>query len=673
MLKRYLGLLLLFSSLNVLAEEVRSAGIIPAPAHIEFGSGAGAVLSEEITYYSDFNRDALSSVEDWMSRMGGKVSPFTYKKESKERKAELRLYFTDTVRPEGYYLDVEGDIITVRASDKAGLLYALQSLCQMSLHYSMKIPEVHIQDYPRFSHRGIMLDPARNFFPLDFIKKQLDMMAYYKLNTFHWHLTEDAGWRIEIKQYPELTEKAAYYPFRNHEEWWLGDKSYCTKDAPGATGGYYTQEEVKEIVSYAEKLSINIIPEIDIPAHAAALIYAYPELRCPSSNANILCPGNEYVYEFMENVYEEIMAIFPSKMIHVGCDEVYKGIWKECPLCQKKMSDEKLSSVDELQSYMMKRFDRFFTEHGRRMVGWNEIMHGGLAENAVVMSWTGVDGGIEAARQGKDAIMCPERYCYLDGIQDDPTIGEISSSWYLPLDHVYSYDPAPSDLGEEVKKHIIGVQGNLWSEWQYPETKVEKYLWPRAMAIAEIGWTPDEKKSFTDFRANAVESVDRLKALGYNPFDLRNERGERPGYGETDNSLSTGKKILGHESDARYRLLTDGQKGSWRLDGTSWFMSSGYAELVVDLEVVQPIEYIWVSFIQARGFRIPCDVRIEVSEDNAQYRCLYDSDNDFVYEPINYFYNRYIENSWKGRTSARYVKIIVNGDCNWGLDEIEIR
>lgn len=193
------------------------------------------------------------------------------------------------------------------------------------------------------------------------------------------------------------------------------------------------------------------------------------------------------------------------------------------------------------------------------------------------------------------------------------------------------------------------------------------------MAIAEIGWTPDEKKSFTDFRANAVESVDRLKALGYNPFDLRNERGERHGYGETSNALSTGKQILGHESDARYRLLTDGQKGSWRLDGASWFMSSGYAELVVDLKAVQPIEHIWTSFIQARGFRIPCDVRIEVSEDNVKYHCLYNTDNDFVYEPINYFYNRYIENSWKGRTSARYVKIIVNGDYNWGLDEIEIR
>lgn len=645
-------------------------GIIPAPAEVVLPGGQSLQLPSVILYHTNLDRRKNSELDTWMQKMNSRIEPFSFRKNTNKTSSLLNLELSGDCKPESYELVVEDGKILVKASDKAGIFYALQSLGQLIVHYSGNLPNLRIKDYPRFQYRGILLDPARNFLPVDFVKKQLDMMSYFKLNVLHWHLTEDAGWRIEIKKYPELTNNAAYYPYLNHEEWWLGEKKFCSKDEVKANGGYYTQEEIKDIVNYAKNLNITIVPEIDIPAHSAALLYSFPELRCEHSSANILCPGNQNMYKIMCEIFDEVLELFPSKLIHIGGDEVDKSIWKKCKHCQALMQEKEYNEVEELQSHMMNYFNDYFVKKGRRMIGWNEILHNNLSNEAVVMSWTGIEGGMNAAKQGKNAIMCPERYCYLDGFQDALPYLEISSGWYLPLEHVYSYNPAPPSLGKDIKDKILGVQGCLWGEWLYPINKVEKYLWPRAMAIAEVGWSQDEKKSYSNFYSNAIESVEFMRRLGYKTFDLKNEIGERKGYHEKLSVLSTSKNICGYEKDKYYSLLTDGKIGSWRLDSNSWFLSSGNQDLIVDLEKIRNINSVKFSTIQARGYRIPDKVEIYLSDDNVDYRLIYSSKNTYSYLPISYFYNRYIDNSWYGNTAARYVKVSVYSDYNWGIDEI---
>lgn len=665
-------IVLLLVSLSIFAEEL-NIGIIPEPESVSW-TGGSLKVPETMSYWAENGGEEMQDIEEWMTRMSGNISPFMYEKSKSAKRAFLKMIVTGKGEPESYELTVTDNGIVIKSAGKAGLFYGLQSLTQMSLHYDMDIPKVQIKDRPRFEYRGVLLDPSRYFLTTDFIKKQLDMMAYFKLNRLHWHLTDDCGWRIEIKKYPELTEKTAYFPYKSQEDWWLGGMRFCSKDAPDAVGGYYTQEEVREIVEYARKLNITVVPEVDIPGHSGSLIQVHPELSCPEWRTNVLCPGNENVYKFMEDIFLEIMELFPSELIHVGCDEVSKDMWKKCHLCQAKMKEENIGTVEELQSYMMQRFDTFFTKHNRRLVGWNEMLQGGLADGAVVMSWTGVDGGIQAAKQGKNAIMCPERYCYIDGFQDDPTDIRISSGWYLPLNQVYSYDPAPESLGRNVVDKIMGIQGNLWAAWFYTEEETELYLWPRAMAIAELGWTPNDKKDYGKFRANAVESVERMRANGYNAFDLKNEKGERKGFGQKSDALSNGKTVLGHESNPKSKILTDGYIGGWRLDDIWWFLSYGNQDFTVDLEKIEDIGHIGVSFIQARGYRIPGKVEISVSDDNTNYEVIYSCDNTIPYqEPLSYYENRYVENSWKGKTTARYVKVKVLTDKVWGIDEIIVR
>ena len=422
------------------------------------------------------------------------------------------------VSPESYILSVTPKHILIQASSGAGLFYGIQTLLQLSqpsgTGYS--IVSVEVQDTPRFAYRGMMLDVSRHFFSKEFVKKQIDALAFYKLNRLHLHLTDAAGWRLEIKKYPLLTEFAAWRTDANWKKWWNGGRKYLRFDEPGASGGYYTQDDMKEIIAYAQQHYITIIPEIEMPAHSEEVLAAYPQLSCsgePYKNADF-CVGNEETFTFLENVLTEVMELFPSEYIHVGGDEAGKAAWKTCPKCQKRMQDEHLSNVDELQSYLIHRIELFLNAHGRKLLGWDEILQGGLAPNATVMSWRGEEGGIAAVRSGHQAIMTPGQYCYLDSYQDAPYSQPEAIGGYLPLEKVYSYNPVSDSLTVEQAKLVYGVQANLWAEYIPTPEHMEYMIHPRILALAEVAWLPPARYSLFEFPNTGYKAVFAFLAEG---------------------------------------------------------------------------------------------------------------------------------------------------------------
>ncbi len=416
----------------------------------------------------------------------------------------------ESLSPGYYSLKIDSTGIDVEASDKAGVQHALTTLQQLidlnNVPGSNKVsvPYLSTLDGPRFSYRGMHLDVARHFFPVEVVKEYIDLLAYYKLNRFHWHLTEDQGWRIEIKQYPKLQEIAAYRP-----ETLIGSYSDQPHKFDGKRyGGYYTQEEIKDVVAYASEKNVTIIPEIEMPGHAQAAIAAYPELGCTGEqlqpmtkwgvSENVYCPTEE-TFEFLENVLDEVMELFPSKYIHIGGDEVPKKQWKESEFCQNLIKEKGLKDEHELQSYFIQRIEKYLNSKGRQIIGWDEILEGGLAPNATVMSWRGMKGGIEAAEQGHDVIMTPTSHCYFDYYQSIDDGEPLAIGGYLPVEKVYSFDPVPESLEEEKRKHILGAQGNVWTEYIPTREKLFYMALPRMQAIAEVNWTPTEEKNYKDF------------------------------------------------------------------------------------------------------------------------------------------------------------------------------
>lgn len=424
-----------------------------------------------------------------------------------------------------YSLNISRNSIEIAARQPAGLLYAVETVAQLKyLGDGKGIACMDINDIPRFGYRGMHLDVSRHFFDAEFIKKQLDVLAFYKMNRFHWHLTDGAGWRIEIKKYPELTEEAAWRPYKNWKEFWFGGRRYCKQSDEGANGGYYTQEEIKDVVAYAQKRGITIIPEIEMPGHSEEVLAVYPELSCsgrPYVNVD-LCPGNEKTFEFLENVLSEVIELFPSEYIHIGGDEADKGSWKTCPKCQAKMRSEGLKNVDELQSYLIRRIEQFLSSKGRKLIGWDEIMQGGLSPYATVMSWRNEEHGIKAAEMGHDAIMTPGGYCYFDYYQDNPITEPEAIGGYLPLSKVYSFNPVPDSLDTETSYHIRGVQANLWTEYIPTEEQVEYMIYPRILALAEVGWSMPENKSWDRFLKAANRHLLILDEKGINAHRIAN-------------------------------------------------------------------------------------------------------------------------------------------------------
>ena len=423
---------------------------------------------------------------------------------------------------ESYTLDVSEKGIRIEATAPAGAFYGLQTLAQLVRNYSGNLPTMRIEDAPRFSYRGVHIDVSRHFFDTDYIKKQLDMVASYKINRMHWHLTDGAGWRLQIPSRPRLTEFAAWRPQRTFSEWRDNGGKYCEYTDSAASGGYYTEADVKDVLEYARLRHITVIPEIEMPGHSSEVLAAYPELSCEGKPyvSGEVCIGNEETFRFFEEVLDEVIRLFPSHYIHIGGDEANRRHWKNCEKCQQRIKEEGLDGEDGLQSYMIERIERYINSKGRDIIGWDEILDGGLAPNATVMSWRGVNGGIKAAQQGHDAIMTPEAYCYLDHYQDDPDTQPLAFGSPVTIFQSYSFDPAPAELGDSITKHIIGVQGNNWAEYIPTPEHGEYMMYPRIIALGEVGWTLPENKDQTSFKHRINDEIRYMKSRGYNPFTL---------------------------------------------------------------------------------------------------------------------------------------------------------
>jgi hexosaminidase len=433
--------------------------------------------------------------------------------------------------PEGYSLSVVPSGVTIRATTPAGAFYGAQSLLQLFPPeiFSLKpaqadwtIAGVEISDSPRFSWRGFMLDVSRHFFTPAEVKQVLDLMALYKLNTFHWHLVDDQGWRIQIKKYPRLTEVGAW---RDGIGFGLDPKSSTAYANGDRYGGFYTQDDIREIVAFAAQRHITVVPEIEMPGHSSAALTAYPQFACPGVKESIpmsggvftgvYCAGNDATFAFLDDVISEIAPLFPGKYIHIGGDEVVKSNWMACARCQARIKAEGLKDEKELQSYFIRRAEKIVNAHGKTIIGWSEIRDGGLAPQATLMDWIG--GGAESARSGHDVVMAPTKYCYFDHYQSTNHVAEPKAiGGFLPLQRIYQFEPVPPKLPPEFYSHILGGQANLWAEYIPNLRQVEYMMFPRLAALAEVTWSPKELHDWEDFKSRAALNEKRLALLGVN-------------------------------------------------------------------------------------------------------------------------------------------------------------
>ena len=648
------------------AHPILAQSVIPVPLKMEQGTGS-FLLSEKTKLYTNLQGGEAELWENYL-----KALPVQLKEaRMKDRKQMLFLLITPKTpqlpSPESYTLSVTPQRIEILATSGAGLFYGMQTLLQLMQPAgtgSYSIASVEIEDTPRFAYRGLMLDVSRHFSTKEFIKKQIDALAYYKINRLHLHLTDAAGWRLEIKKYPLLTDFAAWRTDPTWKKWWNGGRKYLRYDEPGASGGYYTQDDIREILAYARQHYITVIPEIEMPSHSEEVLAAYPQLSCsgePYKNSDF-CVGNEETFTFLENVLTEVMELFPSEYIHVGGDEAGKSAWKTCPKCQKRMKDEHLANVDELQSYLIHRIEKFLNNHGRCLLGWDEILQGGIAPNATVMSWRGEEGGIAAVTSGHHAIMTPGAYCYLDSYQDAPYSQPEAIGGYLPLKKVYTYDPVPASLTAEQAKLVYGVQGNLWVEYIPTPEHVEYMIYPRILALAEVAWSAPERKSWSDFHTRALSAVADLQKKGYHPFDLSKEIGSRPESLQPVSHLALGKKVTYNSSySAHYpaqgnTALTDGIRGDWTYGDGSWqgFISDNRLDVTIDMEKETPIHSITAAFMQVVGAEVflPETVIISISDDGINFTELQKQHFEVSKEtPI-----QFTDISWQGEAKGRYVR-----------------
>jgi hexosaminidase len=506
---------------------VASTHIIPAPKQLVTGEGF-FTLDKNISFKSiEYFGSENSYFSNYMQQKLG----FNFETTNRDDKAQILFKRNNNLVEEGYLLSIDQKI-TIEANTQKGLFYGIQSLIQLlpfehlqALKVkSVKFPRVIVKDEPKFKYRGMHLDVSRHFFPVEFIKEYIDHLAMLKMNNFHWHLTDDQGWRIEIKQYPELTNKAA-----NRQETLIGHYNDSPQEFDGKRyGGFYTQEDVKEIVAYASQRHITVIPEIEMPGHTQAAIHAYPELGCTGLQVpvatkwgvfeEVFCPKEE-TFTFLKNVLDEVAALFPSEYIHIGGDEAPKTRWKSCAHCQNLMKDKGLKNEEELQSHFITTIEKHLNSTGKKIIGWDEILEGGLAPNATVMSWRGSNGAIEAAKEGHDVIMTPTSHSYFDYYQatyeDEPT----AIGGYLPLKKVFGFNPVPAELNPEEAKHVLGAQGNIWTEYISTSDQLEYMAFPRMLAMAEVVWsgpTKNLEEDYDNFLERLEPFMERMDVLDIN-------------------------------------------------------------------------------------------------------------------------------------------------------------
>ena len=519
--------------------------IVPKPVSLEMHSGNFNLTSRTVIIADKNVHHDAEMLNFYLKKLYGFTLPVKNISSDNNTKNAifLGLLKQDDRKKDEYNLLVKSDAINVEGVSNEAIFYGIQTLLQLlptekpaSANINFQIPQLAINDYPRFQYRGMHLDVGRHFFDADYIKKYIDFLALQKYNTFHWHLTEDQGWRIEIKKYPRLTSVGA---FRNGT---IIGHFPGTGNDDQREGGFYTQKQIKEIVKYAQDRYITIIPEIEMPGHASAAIAAYPQLSCfpdestqiapktPWSGSrdgkqvqqtwgvfpDVFCPS-EYTFKFIENVLDEVMQLFPSKYIHIGGDECPKTYWKRSAFCQKLIKDKNLKDENGLQSYFIERIEKYVNSKGRNIIGWDEILEGGLAPNATVMSWRGEQGGIAAAQQHHDVIMTPTTYCYFDYSQtkndDSLTIGG-----FLPLTKVYNYEPIPKELIDSEAHYILGAQANVWTEYIANPAKLEYMIFPRMTALSEVLWSPKESRNFDQFTSELTDIYKRYELWGANYY-----------------------------------------------------------------------------------------------------------------------------------------------------------
>ncbi|GAA6458338.1 family 20 glycosylhydrolase [Bacteroides xylanisolvens] len=540
------------------AQQDANYQIIPMPQEIVTAQGNPFILKSGVKIlYPEGNEKMQRNAQflaDYLKTATGK--DFAIEAGTEGKNAIVLILGTANENPESYQLKVAGDGITITGPTEAGVFYGIQSLRKslpVAVGADISMPAVEINDAPRFGYRGAHFDTSRHFFTVDEVKTYIDMMALHNMNRFHWHITEDQGWRLEIKKYPKLTEIGS-----KRTETVIGRNSGEYDGKP--YGGFYTQEQAKEIVAYAAERYITVIPEIDLPGHMQAALAAYPELGCTGGpyevwrqwgvSEDVLCAGNDQVLKFLEDVYSELIDIFPSEYIHVGGDECPKVRWEKCPKCQARIkalglkSDGAHSKEERLQSFVINHIEKFLNDHGRQIIGWDEILEGGLAPNATVMSWRGEKGGIEAAKQKHDVIMTPNTYLYFDYYQAKDVDNEpFGIGGYLPLERVYSYEPMPASLTPEEQKYIKGVQANLWTEYIATFPHAQYMVLPRWAALCEIQWSSPEKKNYADFLSRLPQLIKWYDAEGYNyakhAFGVQAEFEPNPAEGTMDVTLST--------------------------------------------------------------------------------------------------------------------------------------
>jgi len=505
------------------ATNAQTVNIIPRPASLEVKPGNFSITpSTRIVLAGSGLEKTAAFFNDYLKKYYGfqlSVVPAT----SHWKNAVVLNYDKmENSIPGAYHLTIDNNKVYIGGDNTAGVFYGIQSLIRLLPFQhtkTLQVPQLMIIDSARFAYRGAMLDCGRHFFDVAFVKKYIDLLASYKLNTFHWHLTEDQGWRIEIKKYPNLTKTGAY---RNGTI--IGHYPGTGNDHI-RHGGFYTQAQIKEIVQYAANRFITVIPEIEMPGHSSAALAAYPELGCTGGPYqvqqtwgvfnDVYCAGNEKTFQFLQDVLDEIIPLFPSKYIHIGGDECPKVSWKACPKCQQRMKDNQLADEHALQSYFISRMEKYLNSKGKQIIGWDEILEGGLAPNATVMSWRGEQGGIEAARQHHFVVMTPGSNCYLDHAEskkeDSVTIGG-----FLPIQNVYSYEPVSAKLNTDEGHYILGAQANVWTEYMGNPAKVEYMVLPRLSAMSEVLWTPKDKKDFGNFEPRMLNEMKRYDWLQLN-------------------------------------------------------------------------------------------------------------------------------------------------------------
>lgn len=542
-------LLILTSCSKADSDQQKAPSVIPEPVQMQVRDGT-FVIDRKTVILLNNDRDDITNIATQLkqeidSGIGSNIE-IRNQTENSSDKNVITFSLEDSQafeNPEGYSLNVDRQKVSIKASKPAGLFYGMQTLLQLmpeqiyQSDYTLvpqntdwEIPSVEIQDYPRFKYRGMHLDVGRHFFPVEFIKKYIDLMAMHKMNRFHWHLTEDQGWRLEIQQYPKLTEVGAW-----RDSTLVGHYGSGIFDGE-RYGGYYTQDEVREIVEYAQQRHITVVPEIEMPGHASAALAAYPEFGCVERKdyqvkttwgifEDIYCPS-EQTFFFLENLLVEVMELFPGEYIHIGGDEAPKKQWEESELAQQVIEREELEDEEELQSYFITRIEQFLNENRRQIIGWDEILQGGLAPNATVMCWRGMEGGIEAAKQGHNVIMTPTSHVYLDYYQADADSEPLAIGGFSPLKEVYNFEPVPDALTDEESQHVIGAQGNVWTEYMHSGDKVEYMAYPRASAIAEVTWSPKSKRNWTDFWRRMQTHFERLDILDVNA--AKHYRGKIP-------------------------------------------------------------------------------------------------------------------------------------------------